>query len=107
MSHRSNAVIHEADLTHPILKLLSQEPSGFVETTKLIKMLDDIFKPTGKDAEILEGRQDTHFSQKVRNVISHRNSSTNPIGKGWITYCEERHGVQITALGRQALASTG
>jgi hypothetical protein len=29
-------------------------------------------EPTGVDAELLYGRSDTHFSQKVRNLVSHR-----------------------------------
>ncbi len=44
---------------------------GSIQTTDLIKALTEILKPTGHDLEILEGRRDTKFSQKVRNLKSH------------------------------------
>jgi hypothetical protein len=37
----------------------------------LIKDLTDILEPDGHDAEIIEGRNDSYFSQKVRNLKSH------------------------------------
>ena len=41
----------------------------------LIKKMEKAMKPTGKDATILAGRGDTYFSQKVRNLKSHRDNN--------------------------------
>lgn len=101
----ADSVVHESDLTLPMLRLLSNAPNGFLETTDLIEKLESLFKPSGRDAEILEGRHDTHFSQKVRNVVSHRDSQNNPIAKGWIEYLSTNSGLKITTKGREILAS--
>ncbi len=105
MSERLDGLIHESDLTLPALRILAKAPDGFLETTDLIEELEALFKPDGKDAEIIEGRNDSHFSQKVRNIISHRESANNPIAKGWIDYMKEAKGLKITKAGLGVLAS--
>ena len=45
---------------------------GTITTSDLIKSLIKVLDPQGEDAEILFGRKDTRFSQKVRNLISHK-----------------------------------
>ncbi|HUC01917.1 MAG TPA: HNH endonuclease [Candidatus Paceibacterota bacterium] len=60
----------ESDLVIPALKIIERHPEG-VPTEYLIKELTDTLKPEGEDAEILSGRTDTKFSQKVRNLKSH------------------------------------
>lgn len=97
--------VHEGDLTYPILRILARAPDGFVETSILITILEALFNPSGKDAEVIEGRGDTYFSQKVRNVISHRESSKNPVAKGWISYDSTAKGLKITTSGRECLAA--
>lgn len=62
--------ISEKQLIIPALKLFSIHADG-ISTSELIGLLEDIMQPTGKDAEIIEGRNDTYFSQKVRNLHSH------------------------------------
>lgn len=57
--------ITESQLVLPALYILSKSVS------KLITQLTEIMHPTGIYAEILSGRSDTHFSQKVRNLKSH------------------------------------
>ena len=99
----SNGVIHEPELTIPTLTILAKSPGGFLSTTDLIAELEAHFKPTGKDSNILQGRNDTHFSQKVRNMISHRGASTSPIYRGLIEYDEGSHGLRITDAGRRFL----
>lgn len=49
---------------------MREHPKG-VDTSILIHRLTAMMSPTGHDAEIIEGRSDTHFSQKVRNLKSH------------------------------------
>lgn len=49
---------------------------GKISTSKLISELEALLLPDGKDAEIINGRSDTYFSQKVRNLKAH-----NSLGK--------------------------
>ena len=60
----------EQDLIVPALEVMRDRPGG-VTTTQLIKELTRRLGPTGRDAEIIAGRRDTYFSQKVRNLKSH------------------------------------
>ncbi len=68
--------IKESELVLPALFCLSLAPDRSLTTTELITQLRNIMKPTGEDIEILEGRFDDKFSQKVRNLKSHH-SLTN------------------------------
>ncbi len=63
--------IPEPDLVIPTLELLDGAPNGEIKTADLIQALEDMFRPEGEDAKILEQRTDTKFSQKVRNLKSH------------------------------------
>ena len=63
--------IKEEDLLVPALYEIYIH-DGKLTTGQLIKVLTEVFNPTGEDAEILFGRKDTRFSQKVRNLISHK-----------------------------------
>jgi len=95
--------VHESDLVLPTLRLLSERPDGFIRTANLIGELEDVFNPSGHDAQIIVGRADTFFSQKVRNLISHRNSPNSFIANGYAEYVHRRRGLQITDAGRQLL----
>lgn len=61
----------ESELIDPALYEINKYEQG-ITTGQLIKLLINIMNPTGKDAEIIPGRKDTYFSQKVRNLISHK-----------------------------------
>ena len=50
-------------------------------------------------------RSDTFFSQKVRNLISHKDSPNNMIAKGYAEHDAEKEGLRITNKGRAFLAS--
>ena len=63
--------ITESELVLPSLYLMSLSPTGSISTTELIRLLTQIMKPQGLDAQILSNRSDTYFSQKVRNLKSH------------------------------------
>lgn len=76
------ARISENDLIIPALKLLSRADNKTLTTTELINQLTTQLNPQGEDLEILRGRNDTKFSQKVRNLKSH-DSITN---KGYAIY---------------------
>ena len=63
--------ISERDLIKPTLTVIV-ENGGKIYTSNLIVILRKKLKPKGKDLRILANRSDDHFSQKVRNLISHR-----------------------------------
>jgi hypothetical protein len=90
--------ISEPDLAIPTLRLLYEAPGGFLTTAQLIAALTEEFRPTGRDAEMIDNRRDTHFSQKVRNMISHRNH--NFIAEGLANYRSNPGGLVITTAGR-------
>lgn len=66
--------ITENDILIPALYIVYKNKSA---TTTIIKeQLVEMFRPTGEDAEILQGRNDTKFTQIVRNLTgSHYNSN--------------------------------
>ena len=62
----------ESELVLPALEtLLKQGRTNGTGTSELIVALRERLKPEGVDLVILKGRQDDHFSQKVRNLVSH------------------------------------
>jgi len=63
--------IKERELILPSLFLMNLSPEGIITTSELISRLREILKPTGEDLEILPGRRDDKFSQKVRNLKAH------------------------------------
>lgn len=87
--------ISETELVLPALFVMSMQSDGKITTSKLIHELERLLKPTGQDAQILAGRHDTYFSQKVRNLKSH--STFERYG-----YAENTEdGFRITPLGKQ------
>jgi len=93
--------ISERELVLPTLRLLDQANEGWLATSSLIKHLSKLFAPDGQDAEILHKRNDTYFSQKVRNMISHRNQPSSFIQHGLAKH--EQHGIRISEQGRAAV----
>lgn len=87
--------VQEKELILPALFVMSTNRGGAVTTSQLILSLTDILKPTGKDLDILSGRSDNYFSQKVRNLKSHHSLSKNGYA------IETDNGFQITSLGRK------
>jgi 5-methylcytosine-specific restriction enzyme A len=92
--------ISEVDLVLPALMCIERgEPE--ISTTELQACLRSMLEPTGEDLEILAGRSDDKFSQKVRNLRSHETLER----AGWVIY--ERRGNngfwQLTDEGRAAL----
>jgi hypothetical protein len=97
--------VSETDLVVPALGLAAKRPTGEIATADLIAELGEIFHPSGQDAQILHSRHDTYFSQKVRNLISHRGSPSNFIANGYAEYSGE--GIRITDKGRKLLREIG
>ena len=63
-------VYSENDLIFPALQILNSSQGG-KDTTQLIEALRNLLKPEWHDVEIIKGRNDDYFSQKVRNLKSH------------------------------------
>ena len=102
--------VSERDLIIPALLALNKMEDGSLSVSGLIVILDLMIHPSGEDAEILENRSDSKFSQKVRNLVSHRASPTNLVGAGYATYDKESQTLTITEAGRlrlkEAISST-
>lgn len=64
------ARISELQLILPSLFLMNLSSDG-LHTSDLIPKLRDLLKPEDEDLEILSGRNDDKFSQKVRNLKAH------------------------------------
>jgi Mrr N-terminal domain len=91
--------IAEAELIIPTLELLDAAPNGEMQTTDIIEALEKAFSPKGEDSEILEGRHDTKFSQKVRNLKSHKTLLKAGLAE------EIEDGFRITEKGRALVKS--
>ena len=97
--------ITESQLVLPALYFLSKSAKGIVSTSDLIIKLTEVMKPVGMDVEIIPGRSDTYFSQKVRNLKSHKTLqkdgyATNVRGGFKIT----EHGVNYVSKNMYALS---
>lgn len=95
--------VSETDLVQPLLEYLITQPDGFASTSDIRHHLVSVFQPTGEDAEILHNRSDTKFTQKVRNLISHRDQPSGIVSKGLVEYLPR--GLKITEYGRQSIRS--
>jgi hypothetical protein len=88
----------EHEFVIPSLQFMRLHPSG-ITTTQLIEHLTSVFQPTDHDADIINGRNDSYFSQKVRNLKSHNTFEKDNLA----TYS---NGIwTITLQGRQYVAS--
>lgn len=92
------AEIKEKSLIVPALYFMAENGNQIL-TSDLIVKLTDVMQPTGTDAEILAGRNDTHFSQKVRNLKSHDALVRRGFAK------DIDGGFAITAAGKAHLAA--
>ena len=90
----------ESQIRQEILNELAASQTGTLTISELILLLEDRLGPAGHDAEIIDGRSDTYFSQKVRNTVSHRESSTSLESKGFAVYDPDGESWTITDKGR-------
>lgn len=94
--------IRERDVVIPALRAAAARSNGHISTSELIDELTAEFQPEGEDAEILDGRSDSKFSQIVRNIISHRDTMGSIFSRGYAVY--ENDGISVTDAGRKFLA---
>ncbi|GEM_PF-1017580 len=70
--------LSENEIAKKAIILVGLDPN--INTSELIEKLETVFYPLHpQDQAILQGRRDSHFSQKVRNLNSHYD--TNFFGK--------------------------
>ena len=69
--------VTEEQLMKPALKIIQDYGNNGITTSELINKLRETIKPQGIDTELLKGRADDKFSQKVRNLKSHRKLDLN------------------------------
>lgn len=91
---------HEADLRNAALRELVESETGWLSTTDLIRVLERRLAPAGRDNDISDARSDTLFSQKVRNLVSHRTRKNGLEALGLARYDPARRGWAITPEGR-------
>jgi hypothetical protein len=96
-------LVRERELVIPALRVAAGCPNGVVSTTALIEALEQEFQPEGRDSQIADGRNDSYFSQKVRNIVSHRGSAHSMFSKGYAVYLPAAESMQITDAGRAFL----
>ena len=95
----------ESEIRKAALKELLATPGQTLTTTQLISRLSRRLAPTGKDADIAINRSDTYFSQKVRNLVSHRNQSTGLQSRGYADYDAINESWTLTRVGRSYAAT--
>lgn len=64
--------LSEWDLILPSLQIICQEWDGGISTSDLIPKLRELLTLSEEDTVILQWRRDDKFSQKVRNLVSHK-----------------------------------
>lgn len=98
--------ITENDLFLPALYVIYQKQKA--NTSQIKEALIEMFQPSGEDNEILAGRADTKFTQKVRNLMgSHYSTNgmaahTNKDTSGYFTLTVQ--GVEAVEKNKQFLA---
>ncbi len=94
-------IYSEKDLIIPTLNYLLLNKETGLKTSELITLLSKELEISGRDTEIISGRNDTYFSQKVRNLVSHRTL----VNKNLATYKRiEGDGLhKITSIGEKYL----
>ena len=79
--------------------LIAGKNGGYISTTDLINKLIDFLQPSGEDLQINESRNDTKFSQKVRNIIAHK--SLENIGLA----IKKDDAIELTSQGKEIYQS--
>lgn len=90
----------EAQIRKEACKELLNSPGQTLSTSKLIIRLEARMTPVGKDAAVAGERNDTYFSQKVRNLVCHRRQSTGLEARGIADYDKPSASWTLTPRGR-------
>jgi hypothetical protein len=91
------ARITEQELILPVLFVMEKSSNEELTTSEIIKKLTELIDVDEDDAQIIQGRSDSYFAQKVRNLKSHNTLVKN----GFTTY--ESGKFKITEEGKKHL----
>lgn len=89
--------IAENELIDPALEYIYNSPTGTVTTTELRDHLLHVMRPKGEDTDILDGRNDMKFDQKVRNLKSHKTLEKT----GYVDHV--RNGFRLNSFGQKMM----
>ena len=92
------ARITEKELILPALHVIKNQPNEEIRTSELINELKNLIKIDEADKGIIQGRKDSYFTQKVRNLKSHNTLVKN----GYTTYTNGKF--KITVEGKTYLS---
>ncbi|MEA3314744.1 MAG: hypothetical protein U9Q30_02650 [Campylobacterota bacterium] len=92
------ARITEKELILPALFVMKTKDNGEITTSDLIKELEKLIKIDEADKGIIQGRKDSYFTQKVRNLKSHNTL----VKKEFATYTNGKF--KITIQGEKYLS---
>ena len=90
--------ITEKELILPALHVMKSKENEEITTSELIKELENLIEIDEADKGIIQGRNDSYFTQKVRNLKSHNTL----VNKGYATYINGKF--QITEEGKNYLS---
>lgn len=91
------ARITEKELILPALHVMNAKENGEITTSDLIKDLEELIEIDEADKGIIQGRNDSYFTQKVRNLKSHNTL----VNKSFATYANGKF--KITTQGKSYL----
>ena len=92
----------EQDITDAILYILL-ETGGNINTSAVKSHVRSLLEPTGTNLTPLLNRNDEVIDQIIRNIVSHRDNSSNIINRGYVSYI---NGIwNITSSGKNYLNS--
>lgn len=107
--------IWERDLLLPALKIINDAWSDWISTPELSNSLRELLNPSGEDLKILNWRADDKFSQKVRNLKSHKTlekkglvryeNSKFYITEEWIQYLQENNSILNQEINEEIFSS--
>ena len=98
-------VYKEQQIRDETCRELLHVPGQTLTTSELIESLSKRLAPTGQDSRILLNRNDTHFSQKVRNIVSHRNQRTGLVARSIADYNKDEESWTLTETGCEYASS--
>lgn len=98
--------VSEKEIRKNIVLELRKIPSGSMSISELIGRLSGQMSLDADDLKILNDRNDTKFSQKVRNTVSHIKNATSLENQGLAVYNKSSESWTLTPLGRSVLISS-
>ncbi|WP_204114180.1 winged helix-turn-helix domain-containing protein [Shimia biformata] len=94
-------MVHENELTRPVLEVLNESLLGELTTTEIRRAVKERVALSVEDLAPLQNRSDQKIDQVIRNLKCHRKTPGNPFCEGFIE--DVPRGFRITERGRAYL----